>query len=390
MTRRKKNVLSALLFTFAVLFVSPAESVLETHPNRNGYELMAENWFVAVKEIIFKKEKNSATTGFVYDEFYLLHHPGETHPEQPVRLESILKELKEKNLFSRLLHIKPSPAKIEWITEIHSPEYVREVKEICRSGQKYLHSPDTGISKESFNVALLAAGGVLEAIDAVMGGKVRNAFCAVRPPGHHALKNRAMGFCLFNNVAIGARYLQKKYNLKKILIVDWDVHHGNGTQDAFYDDPTVFFFSVHQYPFYLDSGASEEKGTGKGYGYNLNAPLPAGSGDEAYRKVFQDILKPKIIEFKPDFILISAGFDAHKDDPLGGMQLTPEGFAQMTAILKELAKNICNGRMVSVLEGGYDLEGLSISVSAHIAVLLGVRSQAVVKMTPDAVLVSRN
>ncbi|MBU4212827.1 MAG: histone deacetylase [Verrucomicrobia bacterium] len=351
---------------------------------------MAENWFVAVKEIIFKKEKNSATTGFVYDEFYLLHHPGETHPEQPVRLESILKELKEKNLFSRLLHIKPSPAKIEWITEIHSPEYVREVKEICRSGQKYLHSPDTGISKESFNVALLAAGGVLEAIDAVMSGKVRNAFCAVRPPGHHALKNRAMGFCLFNNVAIGARYLQKKYNLKKILIVDWDVHHGNGTQDAFYDDPTVFFFSVHQYPFYLDSGASEEKGTGKGYGYNLNAPLPAGSGDEAYRKVFQDILKPKIIEFKPDFILISAGFDAHKDDPLGGMQLTPEGFAQMTAILKELAKNICNGRMVSVLEGGYDLEGLSISVSAHIAVLLGVRSQAVVKMTPDAVLVSRN
>ncbi len=342
------------------------------HPNEKGYELMAENWSVALKEIIFKKEKNSPTTGFVYDDFYLAHNPGKTHPEQPVRLNAILKGLRKKNLFHQLLHIKPLPANVEWITQIHSPDYVREVMKVSQSGQKYLHSPDTGISEESFNVALLALGGVLKAIDAVMSGKIRSAFCAVRPPGHHAIKDKAMGFCLFNNVAIGARYLQKKYNLKKVFIVDWDVHHGNGTQDAFYDDPTVFFFSVHQYPFYPGSGRSEEKGTGDGYGYTFNVPLPAGSGDEAYQKVFQNILKPEIIKFKPDFIFISAGFDAHKDDPLGDMQLTPEGFAQMTAILKELAENICNGRIVSVLEGGYNLEGLSMSVSAHIAALLGV------------------
>jgi acetoin utilization deacetylase AcuC-like enzyme len=340
----------------------------------SGHALMANDWYLAVKKIIFKTEKTSIVTGFVCDDFYLLHNPGETHLEKPARLESILKELKDKNLFPKLLPVKPSPAKMEWITEIHSPDYVRKVKDACRSGQKHLPSPDTGVSKESFDVALLAVGGVLEAIDAVMNGKVKNAFCAVRPPGHHALKDKAMGFCLFNNVAIGARYLQRKYNLKKIFIVDWDVHHGNGTQDAFYDDPSVFYFSVHQYPFYPGSGASDERGAGKGYGYNLNVPLPAGSGDEACRKIFQDILKPKIIEFKPDFILISAGFDAHKDDPLGGMQLTPEGFAKMTAILKEQAEITCNGRIVSVLEGGYDLEGLSKSVAAHIVVLLGDRS----------------
>ncbi|MDO9541307.1 MAG: SUMF1/EgtB/PvdO family nonheme iron enzyme, partial [Kiritimatiellia bacterium] len=321
----------------------------------------------------------SGKTGLVYGNRYLEHMTGAGHPERPERLTAIIHRLESQGLLSNLVVIPPSPIADEWLTTVHSPSYVAEIARRCMDKAGFAGSSDTPISEQSYAVAREAAGGVLAAIDAVMTGRINNAFCAVRPPGHHASKNKAMGFCLFNNIAIATRYLQKQYKLKKILIVDWDVHHGNGTQDAFYDDPTVFYFSVHQHPFYPGSGKSEEQGTGKGYGYTLNAPLPAGSGDETYLKIFQGILKPKIIEFQPDFILISAGFDAHKDDPLGGMQLTPEGFAQMTAILKELAENICNGRMVSVLEGGYDLEGLSMSVSAHIAVLLGVRPKVAVE-----------
>jgi acetoin utilization deacetylase AcuC-like enzyme len=311
-----------------------------------------------------------AKTGFVYHESYTRHDTGKTHPERPERLKAIIKRLEERDLLSKLTLIEPSTAPLEWIAAVHAPEYIEEVRQSCKVGGGYLHSPDTTISPHSYEVARLAVGGVLKAIDAVMAGEVKNAFCAVRPPGHHALKDRAMGFCLFNNVAIGARYIQKRYGLSKVLIVDWDVHHGNGTQTAFYDDPTVLYFSVHQYPFYPGTGSEEERGTGKGFGYNINAPLPVGCGDEEYRKVFEEILKPKAIEFDPDFVLISAGFDAHKDDPLGGMKVTSKGFAKLTEIVREIAERCCEGRVVSVLEGGYNLDGLAESVEAHISALM--------------------
>jgi acetoin utilization deacetylase AcuC-like enzyme len=216
----------------------------------------------------------------------------------------------------------------------------------------------------------MAAGGMLTAIDAVMEQNITNAFCAVRPPGHHALEDKAMGFCIFNNIAIGARYIQKKHQLSKILIVDWDVHHGNGTQAEFYDDPNVLYFSVHQYPFYPGTGSLAEKGSGNGVNSIINVPLPAGSGDDDYVGAFEETLAPAALTFSPDFVLISAGFDAHKDDLLGAMKVTQQGFTKLTQIVKSIAEKCCSGRLVSILEGGYGFEGLAASVEAHIRVLM--------------------
>jgi acetoin utilization deacetylase AcuC-like enzyme/formylglycine-generating enzyme required for sulfatase activity len=314
-------------------------------------------------------EHQASKTGFVYQDIYLQHKTGSGHPETPQRLEAIVQRLNPASSSMQLLAPRSSSYSLEWVKAIHTPEYVKRVRDSCQEGVKYMDSVDTPISSESYEAALAAVGGVLSAVDEVMAGNVSNAFCAIRPPGHHALKDRAMGFCLFNNVAIGARYVQKKCGLSKVLIVDWDVHHGNGTQAAFYDDPTVLYFSTHQYPFYPGTGSEEERGTGKGLGYNINVPLPAGSGDEEYIKAFKEILKPRALQFKPDFVLISAGFDAHKDDLLGGMNVTVKGFEEMTAIVKDIAETCCNGRIVSVLEGGYSLSGLAESVEAHILVL---------------------
>ena len=358
-----------LLDNFA-LFKDHHEWLMDgVHPNEKGYQAMADNWFNSLTKIISKKSNSSGKTGFIYHKSYLSHNTGKSHLESPDRLKAIIKHLRKENIYSQLVHIEPAPSSSKWITTIHTPEYVEHVKESCKNGKKYLDSPDVLISQQSYEVACLAVGGVLKAIDAVIDGKVQNAFCAVRPPGHHALKDRAMGFCLFNNVAIGARYIQKKYKLQKVLIIDWDVHHGNGTQDAFYDDSSVLYFSIHQYPFYPGSGSEEEKGVGKGFGYNINVPLSAGCGDKEYIKVFEEKLKPKALDFNPDFVIISAGFDAYKDDPLGGMKVTTKGFAEMTRIVKEIAEECCNGRFVSVLEGGYNLDGLARSVEAHISVL---------------------
>ncbi len=309
------------------------------------------------------------TTGFVYHESFLEHDTGPVHPEAPARLTAIVKRLADAGLRSKLSDIESSPAPLEWITTVHTAEYVARVRDVCAGGVPFLDSMDTPVSENSYEVALLASGGVLNAVDAVMAGRVKNAFCAVRPPGHHALKEAAMGFCLFNNVAVGTRYIQKKYGLPKVLIVDWDVHHGNGTQDVFYDDSTVLFFSVHQYPFYPGSGAGVERGAGKGSGFTINIPLARGSGDKAYRDLFEKELRPAALKFKPDFILISAGFDAHEDDPLGEMGVTAKGFADMTKVVKAIAESCCDGRLVSVLEGGYDLKGLADSVLAHVSVL---------------------
>ncbi len=314
--------------------------------------------------------EGAAKTGFVYSDIYLKHDTGAGHPERAERLTAIVSKLKSEGLFAKLVPLQPAPASLDWITTVHAPEYVERVKNDCRAGIGYVNTPDAPASTHSYDVALMAVGGLLSAVDAVMEGKVRNAFCAVRPPGHHALKNRAMGFCLFNNVAIAARYIQKKHKLAKVLVVDWDVHHGNGTQAAFYDDPTVFYFSIHLSPFYPGSGHANEKGEGKGVGFTLNVPLRAGCGDADYIKAFEEKLKPAAAAFKPDFVLISAGFDAARGDLLGRMNVTPEGYAELTRIVKGIAERYSGGRLVSTLEGGYNLEALAASVEAHLRVLM--------------------
>ena len=340
------------------------------HPGARGNQAMADNWLAAITEALAKRAISPRKTGFVWDEFYLQHNPGKGHPESPARLKLIVRHLEKRGLLGQLLLIEPLPAPLKWIAKVHTPEYIQYVKEAYRRGKRFIHSRDVPICAYSFEVARLAAGGVLQAIDAVMAGKVGNAFAAIRPPGHHAFRDRASGFCIFNNVAIGARYVQKKHGLSRVLIVDWDVHHGDGTQAIFYEDPTVLFFSVHQSPLFPGTGAREEIGKGKGKGYTINVPLPPGSGDKEFVAALREILKPRALDFNPDFVIISAGFDAHKDDPLGGAQVTREGFAEMTRIVKEIAeRSASRGRLVSVLEGGYDLPGLAKSVEAHIRAL---------------------
>ena len=316
------------------------------------------------------REAGRPPTGFVFDELYLKHDTGPGFPERADRLTAIAERLKERGLTAKLAPLEPSVDAAKWIATIHDAAYIARVKQSCATGASHVGSRDAPVSKRSYDAAVAAASGVLTAIDAVVAGKARNAFCAVRPPGHHALRDRAMGFCLFNNVAIAARYIQRKHKLAKVLIVDWDVHHGNGTQAAFYDDPTVLFFSIHQSPFYPGTGAADETGKGTGLGFTLNVPVPAGSGDEAFVRAFEQKLRPASNRFKPDFVLISAGFDAHEDDPIGGCRVTASGFARLTRIVKAIADAHCKGRLVSVLEGGYSLEGLADSAEAHVRVLM--------------------
>lgn len=309
-------------------------------------------------------------TGFVYDDVYLEHKTTPGHPESPARLTAIIEKLKTDGVYAQLVPLTPKPASLERIQAIHAPRYVERVRISCETGEEYLDSPDVPISRKSYAAALMAAGGVLRAVDAVMQGEANNAFCAIRPPGHHALEDRAMGFCIFNNVAIGTRYVQQQYGLSKVLIVDWDVHHGNGTQAAFYDDPSVLYFSVHQYPFYPGSGSEAEKGRGQGLNHTINVPLPGGSGDKVYLEAFEQKLRPAALAFAPQFVFISAGFDAHENDTLGGMRVTTEGYGKLTHIVKGIANQCCQGRLVSVLEGGYGLKGLAASVETHIRVLM--------------------
>ncbi len=309
--------------------------------------------------------------GLVTHPDYLAHQTGLTHPERPERLQAIVDHLRATGLMQDLARLEPRRAELEWIEAIHSPAYVRRVEQHCRGGRAVIDSMDTDISPRSFEVSLLAAGGALAAADAILRGEIAHAFAAVRPPGHHALRDVAMGFCLFNNVAVTARYLQRRHGLERILIVDWDVHHGNGTQDAFYEDPSVFFFSIHQYPFYPGTGSSAETGVGAGVGYTLNAPMRAGCGDDDYVRVFEETLAPRVLAFRPQFILVSAGFDAHAADPLGGMRLTEAGYSRLTEIVRSWAGELCGGRFLSLLEGGYDLQALARSVASHLGRLAG-------------------
>ena len=312
-------------------------------------------------------------TGLVYDEQYLRHRPGEWHPERPARLEAIMQRLQDTGLLEELILIRPYQAPVPWIERLHDPEYVERFQTACQKGYTIFGVPDCGICPESFDIALLAVGGVFAAIENVMDGRVQNAFCAVRPPGHHAERNKALGFCFFNNIALGAAYLLEHYGLERLAIVDWDVHHGNGTQHMFETDPRVFFLSLHQDPYtcYPGTGFRKETGKGKGKGSVLNIPLPAGSGDEDYLKAFEQEGLPRLRKFAPQFVLISAGFDAHAEDPMAHQNLTRGAYGQMGEQLLQLAQDTADGRLVSVLEGGYNLTVLADCVEDHLRLLRG-------------------
>jgi acetoin utilization deacetylase AcuC-like enzyme len=308
------------------------------------------------------------TTGLVYHPIFLEHDTGQMHPECPQRLRAVLTRLDREGLRQELTAIAPRDAENVWLQQIHSANHLREVRDgvAMAAGRLAWLDRDTAVCAASGEAALKAAGGVMAAVDRVMAGEVDNAFCLVRPPGHHAEPERVMGFCLYNSVAIAARYIQRHHGLNKVLIVDWDVHHGNGTQAAFWRDPSVFYYSIHQFPFYPGSGGPMEVGAGEGEGATLNSPMDAGCGDSDYLHELEKVLLPAAQAFGPDFVLISAGFDAHQADPLGSMRVTDAGFAAMTVMVRGIAAALCGGRLVSVLEGGYDLDALAASVSAHL------------------------
>jgi acetoin utilization deacetylase AcuC-like enzyme len=312
-----------------------------------------------------------APTGLLFDDVYLGHLAGvTTHPERPERLTAIRNGLDRSGLMRTLYRIMPRRVTNEELLSVHSRSYVdlvrRELSNLTVT--RDLSTGDTVVSPGSLDAAEYAAGGVLNAVDAVLRKRARNAFCAVRPPGHHATPTRGMGFCIFNHVAIAAKYLQKN-GVKRVLIVDWDYHHGNGTQDAFYEDDSVFVFDTHHYGAYPGTGSPAETGGGKAVGTKTNVAMPVGAGDAQFLEAFRTGLVPAARKFKPDFILISAGFDGMRNDVLGRFDITPEGFAAMTRIVVDLANELCEGRIVSVLEGGYRLDGLSDSVVAHVRIL---------------------
>jgi acetoin utilization deacetylase AcuC-like enzyme len=318
----------------------------------------------------WKSGDDLVQAAFISGDIYSKHDTGEFAYENAARLRAIRAGLEENGLWPRLGPTMPYRASPVWLETVHDPEYIEIVKRDVASGARQLSTGHTLISRDSFEVALWAVGGVLAGCDEVMGGKSRRAFCAVRPPGHHASAGKGMGFCIFNNAAIAARYVQKKYGLERVVIVDWDLHHGNGTQEIFYRDGTVFYFSTHQWPWYPWTGAAGETGEGDGKGMTLNIPLPAGSGDRELIEAFSDKLRPAMDRFQPEFILVSAGFDSRTGDPLGRFRVTDEGFAKLTRVLLAIAGDHASGRLVSILEGGYSLTGLSRAVSAHLQALL--------------------
>ena len=303
----------------------------------------------------------SRKTGIVTDKRYMEHGAGHAHPESPARLAAIYDMLAEPGMAGMFASIPARAATTDEIAMIHHRSYIAKVANTA--GQRYVSlDPDTATTAGSFAAAQLAVGGLLNAVDSVLSGNLDNAFALVRPPGHHAETDRAMGFCLFNNVAIAAMHAINNRRLERVLIVDWDLHHGNGTQHAFYEDNRVLYFSTHQYPYYPGTGSLEENGAGVGLGYTINVPLRSGVDNRRYLNIFQRILQPVAQKFKPDLILVSAGFDIYEDDPLGGMQVTPAGFAALTRVLLDIADACCGGRLVMTLEGGYNIAGQCLGV----------------------------
>lgn len=311
----------------------------------------------------------SKKTGIVKDKRYLHHSTGFAHPESPERLAAIYEMLENPLMAWKFTQIEPREATHKEIETIHTPSYVEYIAGTAGQRSVFL-DPDTATSPETYSIAKLAVGGVCNAINSVITGDVDNAFASVRPPGHHAERDAAAGFCIFNNVAIGAMHAILKHNMKRVLIVDWDLHHGNGTQHSFYSDPRILYFSTHQYPYYPGTGSLQEIGQGKGEGYTINVPLRGGAGDASFVKIFREILQPVALEFKPELVLLSAGFDTYFQDPLGAMRVTPEGFSAMARILLNIADACCQGRLVAVLEGGYHIQGLTKSVKCVLEEML--------------------
>ncbi len=311
-------------------------------------------------------------TGFLYDQRYLLHDTGPYHPERAERLQAIYQGIEEAGLLPRLVRINARPAEMKWVEAVHAETYIRRFEEVCLSGHRTLDCEDNQMCRETYETAFLAVGGVLEAGRMIMAGELDNAFCAVRPPGHHAETAEAMGFCYFNNVAILARYLQKEWNIKHIGIIDFDVHHGNGTQHIFEKDPSVFYYSIHQHPSfaYPGTGREFEQGSGDGYGFTKNSPMLPGQSDEEYQRIIEQDMLPAFEPFAPEVIIVSTGFDAHKDDDMADMRLTTEGFAWIMREIVKLAEHHSNGRLISVLEGGYALDRLPELAADHVRILL--------------------
>ncbi len=306
--------------------------------------------------------------GLVYSDIYLHHLTGD-HPECPARLEAIVAHLQQSGLWETLRVFQPRAADVEDLLTVHTEEHVFRVERFCREGKRWL-DPDTVVSPESFDVARAAVGGVFVAIDQVMLREVDRAMALVRPPGHHAGADRAAGFCLFNNVALGARYAQRRHGLGKVLIVDFDVHHGNGTQAIFEEDDSVFYFSMHRWPFYPGTGAADRKGTGRGKGFTFNLPLSAVTSRETTVSLFAQSLDDIAERFAPDIVLVSAGFDGYADDPIAGLGLAAGDFRAMTESIVALAQKACAGRVVSALEGGYNLKALGGCVEQHLKGLM--------------------
>jgi len=311
------------------------------------------------------------TTGFSYDTRFLDHDTGPGHPENAQRLVATQRHFHNQPWFGDLVQVPARAAALEQVEYIHHSAYIQRARATCAAGSPMLDSMDVSVSTDSFEVALLAAGTPLAIADEIIAGRMGNGFALLRPPGHHAEKDMALGFCLFNNVAILARHLQKHHGLEKILILDWDVHHGNGTQHSFEADPSVLYVSTHQYPFYPGTGAWYEDGVGRGKGATLNYPMAAGSGNHDYEQAFMDRILPRINQFRPQFVIISAGFDAHRDDPLAQIELSTAFYGWMTERMLECADQHAGGRIVSVLEGGYNLQRLPECAAVHVQGLGG-------------------
>ncbi len=308
-------------------------------------------------------------TGIVRESIYLEHLRGFTHVECPRRLE-VIYEMLDRSFAGHLVPVSSRAATPEELTTIHTPDHLRRVAATAGRVHSSL-DPDTQATAQSYEAACHAAGGVTALIDALLDGEIENGFALVRPPGHHAEAHRAMGFCLFNNIAIGAAYARQRRGLGRILIIDWDLHHGNGTQHSFWTSPEVLYFSTHQYPYYPGTGALDEVGGKEAPGFTINVPLPSGCLDEDFAQIFERILLPIGRQFQPELILVSAGFDTYYEDPLGAMMVTPKGFARLTRIVLGLAEAVCRGRLLLVLEGGYHLDGLRQSIRAVLRELQG-------------------
>jgi acetoin utilization deacetylase AcuC-like enzyme len=317
----------------------------------------------------WREESSVDEVGVVVDPCFEEHDTGPAHPERAERLAAIRAALRDADLGRRCRWLEPTAAGDDLLTLVHDPGYVRRVEQACSRGEGFLDSMDTAIGPASARIARLAAGSVVRLCGAVAKGAIDRGFAAVRPPGHHAERGLAMGFCLFNNVAIAARALQRHHGIARVLIVDWDVHHGNGTQHAFEEDPSIFYLSVHQFPLYPGTGRASERGRGAGEGTTRNLPLPPGSGDREFLAALEQGLD-EAVSFAPEFVLVSAGFDAHHRDPLAQLEVTTEAYRDATMLVRRLAETHGGGRLVSVLEGGYDLQALTSSVAAHLGALL--------------------